>query len=93
MYEFTDKKTRQKFKRTAYGKKTNEMLIKSLIADACVLVIGLLMFLFYKIDLIDFDLFAPIMGLLLCLFLMSIATSCYFDGKRDGAIEQYKRTK
>lgn len=93
MYEFTDKKIRDKFKKTAYGKKTNEMLLKSLIVVASIIVISLLIILFYIVNIIDLDFFAPTIGLLVCLFFMSIITACYFDGKRDGAIEQYKRMK
>lgn len=93
MYEFTDKKIREKFKKTVYGKKVNDMLLKSLITMTSIIVVGLLCFLFHIIELISTDIFVPTIALLSFLLFMSIITVCYFDGKRDGAIEQYKRMK
>lgn len=91
MYELTDKKIRNKFKKTKYGKKTNEMLYKSLIFVFLMIVICLSIVLMFYIDLIDNCLFMILVPIISCLFFISIITACYFDGKRDGAIEQYKR--
>lgn len=91
MYELTDKKIRTKFKKTKYGKKTNEMLYKSLIFVFSMIVVSLLTILFYYIDLISNCVFMILVPIISCLFFISIITACYFDGKRDGAIEQYKK--
>lgn len=91
MYEFTDKKIRAKFKKTQYGKKTNEMLYKSLIFVFSMIVIALITLLLYYIDIISKCIFMILVPLFCYLFFVSIIITCYFDGKRDGAIEQYKR--
>lgn len=87
MYEFTKKELRQKFKETEYGKKTNKWL------NICI-CISVLIYILDVIVLINFIndenriTIIPLLFLITCL---SSIISCYFDGKRDGAIEQFKR--
>ena len=92
MYEFTEKKLREKFKKTKYGKKTNVMLYKSLIFVFSMIVVLLSSILLFYIELINKDVFVLIIPIEICLFFISVITACYFDGKRDGAIEQYKNS-
>lgn len=85
MYEFTDKEIRTKFKRTKYGKKTNKMLYTSL-------VITLLLALPYVlITILDINIDENLISSLSYLLIVALIVVCYFDGKRDGAIEQFKK--
>ena len=90
MYEYIDKKTRDKFKKTKLGRKYNLYLL-------CSGSISIIFFLsLFIIDIIfggDIDSFSEFQwgcyvfnGLI---FIVSLLISCYFDGKRDGAIAQY----
>ena len=92
MYEFSDKEIRKQFKQTEYGKKTNKWLYMSLISVGIVAVISIIIaivlaFNFYKIDK---SILIPVIGFLASAFWIVLIISCYFDGKRDGAIEQFK---
>ena len=84
MYEFTDKKIREKFKKTKYGKQVNKYLYISL---GCLLIVILAIIIcaILKTPIKD------IAALLSLPLFISIVFMCYFDGKRDGAIEQFKR--
>lgn len=94
MYEFSKKEIRSKFKETEYGKKTNKWLYMSLGGVGAVvfssLVIALMIFL--KVIKIDEELFTALIGIFNYFLFISLIIACYFDGKRDGAIEQFKQT-
>ena len=91
MYELIDKKIKNKFNETKYGKKTNKMF---LIASINFVIIILLFATLYYLNLknaisINDDLIN--IGKYI-LFIVAILV-CYFDGKRDGAIEMFKNIK
>ena len=92
MFEFSNKDLRHEFNKTAYGKKTNKMLYISLIIAIIFFIISCIMY--FIIDL-RHDFINEFQGLLLNvsygLTIISFILACYFDGKRDGAIEQFKR--
>lgn len=87
MYEFTDKEIRKKFKETAYGKKTNKMLYISLPFGIAALVFYILI----TINVIKLD--EATLRLAFAIIYVAVIIMCYFDGKRDGAIEQFKIKK
>lgn len=85
MYEFSDKKDREKFKKTEYGKKANRLLI--------IFALIALPFCIFEIVMcfVDQSGIKPIiLDIMSTLFVVSALIACYFDGKRDGAIEQFK---
>lgn len=94
MYEFSNKEIKEKFKKTQYGKKTNKMLIVSIIASSLLFLFSVISYFVIAHDKILLtaaeDIFLNILFGITC---VSIIITCYFDGKRDGAIEQYKTTK
>lgn len=93
MYEFTDKEIRKKFKKTQYGKKTNKLLYISLsIALVATVVCGLIIGFKtgFNVDLKESS--EILLIALKALTFVTIIIACYFDGKRDGAIEQFKKT-
>lgn len=94
MYEFSNKELRNKFKKTEYGKKTNIMLCISAIIALVLFITSVVVFFLVgagnKILTTTQDMW---LNILFGLTTISIITACYFDGKRDGAIEQYKLTK
>ncbi len=92
MYEFTDKNIRAEFKKTEYGKKLNTWLKISLfitivLATAAFVVTYLI---FIKKIVVEERLVRLNIHLAeaAIVFISSVIT-CYFDGKRDGAIKQY----
>ena len=85
MFEFSDKKDREKFKKTAYGKKTNFWLLISALVALPFFVFEIII---CFIDTSDIN--SRFLTLMSTLFVVTVAVACYFDGKRDGAIEQYK---
>ena len=87
MYEFTDKETRKKFKETEYGKKTNKWLYITVPFGIAALVFYILI----TIKVIELE--GSMLSLAFGLIFIAIIIMCYFDGKRDGAIEQFKRKK
>ena len=91
MYEFTDKKVREKFKKTAYGKKITKSFKTAI--GICAMFLLLLMGFsapnYYGNEIID----ESVLDFLRFIVFISIVIAVYFDGKRDGAIEQYKRIK
>ena len=90
MYEFSNKEIREKFKKTEYGKKTNKMLYTALGFFGASCLIEIILFDLWKINILNSE-----FGLVLCEFVIfvSFVMTLYFDGKRDGAIEQFKRMK
>lgn len=93
MYEFTKKEIRTKFKETEYGKKTNKWLYTTAIIALVILIIGETIGILYftKILKINENIFNTFLGIIMPLFFIACVTACYFDGKRDGAIEQFKK--
>lgn len=93
MYECTSKEIREKFKETEYGKKTNNWVTLIAIITILILIIGEAFVFLYmkKIINISHDLFIYITGAIGLIFIILCIVACYFDGKRDGAIEQFKR--
>ena len=91
MYEFSEKEIRTKFKKTKYGKKANKLLYTSIIITVVLLLISCILFIVMgygeKILTTKQDL---ILNILFGITAISVILTCYFDGKRDGAIEQYK---
>jgi len=90
MYEFTDKKIKEEFKKTEYGKKANKMFWISVIIYIFVFlttVFALAMYFLKNIENLDYS---KVIGMAIP-FIISMIIACYFDGKRDGAIEQFKR--
>ena len=87
MYEFTDKETRKRFKETEYGKKTNKMFYAALPFG----MIALVFYILIITNIIKID--EMTLRMVIGLIYIAIIIMCYFDGKRDGAIEQFKRKK
>lgn len=92
MYEFSDKETRKKFSKTEYGRKTNEWLYISLAASLSFVLVIVIMEILSAAGAINADSMNSIVPVLYPLMTIALVTSCYFDGKRDGAIEQYKHS-
>ena len=93
MYEFTKKEIRKQFRETEYGKKTNRWLYTTAIITLLVLIIGETIGILYftKVLKIEESCFFNCLGIIMPVFFIACVTACYFDGKRDGAIEQFKR--
>ena len=94
MYEFSSKEIRAKFKETEYGKKTNKLLYTFLTITLSILVLPFVFGFLSGAEIINLsektiDLVLTIADGIFYVFLF---ITCYFDGKRDGAIEQFKRT-
>lgn len=94
MYEFTNKEIRAKFKETKLGKKYNYYLMLSLAATCIFLITFVVMQCLYGTKNLDklSDKAWILISISSTLFFISVITTCYFDGKRDGAIEQFKIT-
>lgn len=91
MYEFSGKEIRKKFKKTKYGKKTNKMIYISLGVSLVLFVIScVVFFLMGSGDELLTNTEDAWLNILFGITSISVIISCYFDGKRDGAIEQYK---
>lgn len=92
MFEFSNKEVRSKFNKTEYGKKTNKMLYISIAVTVILFVASCIAFF---VAGAGNELLTTTQDLLLnILFLITgiaVIITCYFDGKRDGAIEQFKR--
>lgn len=93
MYEFTKKEIRKQFKETEYGKKTNRWLYTSAILALLVFIVGEIISILYftKTIKLDDECFYSCLEIILPIFFITSIIACYFDGKRDGAIEQFKR--
>ena len=94
MYEFSSKEIRKKFKETEYGKKTNRWFYISLGLVIATFFMGFVFALLLAFKLInaDSEILVPFTSILSGIFCIFVVISCYFDGKRDGAIEQFKST-
>ena len=94
MYEFSQKELRAKFRKTEYGRKTNKMLYISLGIAAVLFVVSCVVFFLVGAgnDILTTteDMW---LNVLFGLTAIAVIIACYFDGKRDGAIEQFKRSK
>lgn len=94
MFEKVDKEIREKFKKTDYGKKVNKMLFISFIVAAVLFLTSCIVF--FSVGAGNRILSTTTDFLLNILFgitVVAVILTCYFDGKRDGAIEQFKRIK
>lgn len=93
MYEFSDKEFRNKFKKTEYGKKTNKMLYISLIVAFILFIASCVVFFLMgagsEILTTTEDMW---LNILFGITSIAVIIACYFDGKRDGAIEQFKKS-
>lgn len=92
MYEFSDKEVRAKFKKTEYGKKTNKMLYISIAVAGVLFVASFVAF--FIVGAGNETLSTTVdmwLNILFGITAISVIITCYFDGKRDGAIEQFKR--
>ena len=96
MYEFTKKEIRKQFKETEYGKKVNSWLYISLAIFLTLLIVvpflagfalGFSGVEWEKAEEILMD-YAELYG---AIVFVSAFITMYFDGKRDGAIEQFKK--
>lgn len=91
MYEFSEKDIRNKFKKTKYGKKTNKMLYISLGVSLILFIVScVVFFLIGSGDELLTSAEDAWLNIIFGITSISVILSCYFDGKRDGAIEQYK---
>ena len=77
----------EKFKETEYGKKTNKMLYIS----APFGIIALIFYVLITTKVIELG--DSMLSFAFGLIFIAVIIMCYFDGKRDGAIEQFKRKK
>ncbi len=93
MSELSNKEIVKKFKETEYGKKTNKCLcISTFIFFLMFIVIGAFAVLAEPMRIEGFT--KDIVSLILNLILyISAIFMVYFDGKRNGAIEQYKLSR
>lgn len=92
MYEFNKKEIRKKFKGTEYGKKTNGWLYISIIITVIFIIIYGVLCILSCGENIELKITSQILlDILKTLTLISVICMCYFDGKRDGAIEQFKK--
>ena len=91
MYEFSEKDIRNKFKKTKYGKKINKMLYVSLVVSLILFAMSCVIYFFMgSSDGLSTSIKDAWLNILFGITSISVIISCYFDGKRDGAIEQYK---
>ena len=92
MYEFSDKEIRAKFKKTEYGKKTNKMLYISLAVSLVLFIASCVAFFLMgagkELLTTTQDMW---LNILFGITAIAVIIACYFDGKRDGAIEQFKK--
>lgn len=86
MYEFTKKETRNKFNRTKLGKQINKFFYSTLI----LFIISVVCMIFIHIKFVDNDDLRILSQIITFIFLTLLV---YLDGKRDGAISQYKLQK
>ena len=93
MYEFSSKEIRSKFKQTEYGKKTNKLLYTFLTITLSILVLSFVFGFLCGAEVINLseETFDLVLTIADGIFYVVLLLTCYFDGKRDGAIEQFKR--
>lgn len=94
MYEFSEKEIRSKFKKTEYGKKTNKMLYISIVISLVLFIVSCVLFVIIGAGK---EILTTVedawLNIIFGITAISVIISCYFDGKRDGAIEQFKKSK
>ena len=91
MYEVSNKNIRLKFKKTEYGKKVNKMLYISIGVASCLFIISCVVYFITRVsDKVLTNQENAWLNLLFGITLFFVIIACYFDGKRDGAIEQFK---
>ena len=94
MFEKIDKETREKFKKTDYGKKVNKILFISFVVTSILFITSCIVFFCVgagnKILSTTTDFF---LNILFGITAVSVILSCYFDGNRAGASEQFKKSK
>lgn len=94
MYEFSSKDIKEKFKKTEYGKKTNKMLVISIIISVLLFLSSVIAYFVISYDKVLLTVTEDmVLNILFGITCISIIITCYFDGKRDGAIGQYKIKK
>jgi amino acid transporter len=94
MFEKIDKETREKFKKTEYGKKVTKMLFISSIVAVILFVISCIAF--FSVGAGNRILSTTTDFLLNILFMITsiaIVLTCYFNGKKDGALGQFQKIK
>ena len=92
MYEFTKKEVRNKFKATGEGKKINKKLYIGAIVTLVLFIIDLFIVLFgVKLMDLDINTSQKVIDISWFILFISVVFTCYLDGKRDGAIEQFER--
>ena len=92
MYEFTKKEVRDKFKKTELGKKYNLYLLCSGIVSIIMFVSLLIIDIIFGGDINNFTPFQwGCFTFNSFALIISLLFTCYFDGKRDGAIAQYDK--
>ena len=91
MYEFSKKEVRQKFKKTEYGQKTNTWLMLSSFAAIISLITCICLTVLASGENVELSFTSEMLLVVLkTITFICLITMCYFDGKRDGAIEQFK---
>ena len=94
MYEFSEKEIISKFKKTEYGKKTNKMLYISIVISLVLFIVSCVLFVIIGAGK---EILTTVedawLNIIFGITAISVIISCYFDGKRDGAIEQFKKSK
>lgn len=94
MYEFNSKETREKFKQTELGKKYNKYLLISGVVSICSFLLMLISEIIIggkELSEVSQVQCSFAVGTLF-LFVLSGMLTCYFDGKRDGAITEFAKT-
>lgn len=91
MYEFSNSEIKFKLKKTEYGKKVSKMLFVSVTISVVLFLISIILFVCISKGDKNLSITKNIfLNILFSITVMSMIVSCYFDGKRDGAIQQYK---
>lgn len=99
MYEFTEKKIREKFKQTEYGQKVSLYYYTSLFIFLILMfIMPITYFIISSLSGNSFDTIVTnfnrdCLSNYFPYLIISIVFLLYFDGKRDGAIEMFKNKK
>ena len=96
-YEFSTKETRKDFRSTDLGKQLNIQVYISNVIAALSVIITVFMY-FNAASAHDNKFFATLENntgvfVMMIISFLLIISACYFDGKRDGAITQFKKCK
>ncbi len=92
MYEFGNKEDKKRFLKTKYGKKVNKMFRIAVIVSIVNILLVIVAYVVSLKNMIDTSSseYNLLFNIALCIGSVSIVIACYFDGKRDGAFEQFK---